>query len=121
MYVEERNGHVVRKYVGYQRLDCVETVEVLNELYAVLQVYLNHFVTVRRCILKTRVGANYIRTYEKKPKTPYQRVLGEKTIAKDIKDTLIKVHSTLNPLTLHNEIERLKKKLYDTQKRHGKS
>lgn len=121
MYVEERNGHVIRKYVGYQRLDCLEAVAVLNELYEALQVYLNHFIAVRRCVEKTRVGSKYIRKYEREPKTPYRRVLEEKTVSKEVKDNLMKIHSTLNPLVLHEEIERLKKKLYDTEKRHGKS
>lgn len=121
MYVEERNGHVIRKYVGYQRLDCLEAVGVLNELYEALQIYLNHFIATRRCLKKTRVGSKYIRRYEKEPKTPYQRVLEEKTVSKENKDKLVKVHATLNPLVLHKEVERLKKKLYDTEKRHGKS
>ena len=32
MYVEERNGHVVRKFVGYIRLDCPEAAAALNAL-----------------------------------------------------------------------------------------
>src|SRR3989338_2010704 len=48
MYVEERNGHVIRKMVGYMNLDCREVVEPLNEYYAVMIPYLMHFVAVRR-------------------------------------------------------------------------
>ena len=72
MYVEERNGHVVRKYLGYTRFDCIEVVPLINELYEVLEYYLNHFQTVRRTIEKERVGAKYLRKYEKVAKTPYQ-------------------------------------------------
>ena len=56
MYVEERNGHVVRKFVGYVRLDCKEAVGALNELYEILAMYLNHFVPVKKCLEKIRLG-----------------------------------------------------------------
>jgi hypothetical protein len=35
-FVEERNNHVVRKYVGYDRLDCRDGVSLLNAYYEVL-------------------------------------------------------------------------------------
>jgi hypothetical protein len=70
MYVEERNGHVVRKYLGYTRFDCIDVVGVINEMYDLLALYLNHFQAVRRTLTKERVGAKYKRTYEKVPKTP---------------------------------------------------
>ncbi len=34
---------VVRKYIGYERYDCIEAVEAMNELYEVLRLYLNFF------------------------------------------------------------------------------
>lgn len=121
MHVEERNGHIVRKHVGYQRLDCLESVDALNELYDVLAVYLNHFIPSRRCLSKTRVGSKYVRKYEKIAKTPYQRVLESKTIADEAKEKLRAEHETLDPVFLRDEVECLKKKLYDTQRRYGKS
>ncbi len=69
MYVEERNGHVVRKYLGYTRLDVRSVVPLVNELYDILEVYLNHFIPVRRTLSKERIGAKYRRTYEKKAHT----------------------------------------------------
>ena len=42
MYVEERNGHVIRKTVGYVTLNCLEAVGALNGLYDVLTPYLIH-------------------------------------------------------------------------------
>lgn len=39
IYGEERNGHVIRKFVGYMKLDCPEAVIALNELYDVLTPY----------------------------------------------------------------------------------
>lgn len=121
MYVEERNGHVIRKVVGYQRLDCVEAVVTLNALYDVLTPYLMHFIAVRRTLEKEKVQSRYRRIYEKTPKTSYQRILEHPAIEESIKKRLRREHTTLNPLVLKHEIERRLKAVYDTQKRCGKS
>jgi len=116
MYVEERNGHVIRKYLGYIRLDQKELLPIVNELYAVLEMYLNHFQTVRRTLSKERVGAKYRRTYEKEPKTPYQRMLEHKDVPKEVKQKLREEHAKLNPLLLKREIDRLIAKLLKARK-----
>ncbi len=116
MYVEERNGHVVRKYLGYERLDRPEIVPLMNELYDVLAQYLNHFKPVRRMIRKERIGAKYHRTYEKIAKTPYQRVLEHPVISPEIKKRLRTEREALNPLILKRRIDALRKKIYDVQK-----
>jgi len=121
MYVEERNGHVIRKTVGYQRLDCIETVVALNAVYDVLTPYLIHFVAVRRTLEKEKVQSKYRRTYEKNPKTPYQRILEHPEVAAEVKEKLRKEHSLLNPLMMKREIEKRFKAVYDIQKRCGKS
>lgn len=119
MYVEERNGHVVRKYIGYIRLDAPNVVPLMNELYDVLAPYLNHFKPVRRMSKKERVGAKYRRTYEKRAKTPYQRVLDHPAVSEAIKKRLRAEHEALNPLVLKRKIDTLQKKIYDIQKRRG--
>lgn len=119
MHVEERNGHIVRKWIGYQRLDCTEAVDALNDVYAVLCPYLNHFVASRRVIEKYEVEGKWKKKYEKVAKTPYQRVLENEHILPEVKEKLRQEHEKLNPLTMLKEIERLKKILYDTQRKYG--
>lgn len=121
MYVEERNGHVIRKTVGYIRLDCPEAVNALNLLYDVLTPYLLHFVAVRRTLIKEKIQSQYRRTYEQKPKTPYQRIQEHPAIEEPVKEKLRRKHETLNPLLLKREIEKRLKAVYDVQKRCGKS
>lgn len=107
MYVEERNGHVIRRFLGYQRYDEPATVSAINELYDALGLYLNHFKTVRRQTSKDRVGARYVRRYESAAMTPYERVLAHKSIADEVKNRLREEHEKLNPLRLKKWIDNM--------------
>lgn len=118
-FVEERNGHIVRRYVGYSRLSVQETVDALNEFYDVLTPYLNHFVASRRIVSKERIGARWKITREKKAMTPYQRVLLRDDVSEKDKEKLRAKHELLNPLVLKREVDRRLKKVFDTEKRCG--
>lgn len=115
MYVEERNGHVVRKHLGWERLDDHAIVPILNEFYDLLTRALNHFRVVRRTVSKERVGAKYVRRYEKQAKTPYQRVLEHPLVPDDVKQRLRAEHETLNPLLLKRKLDTLKAKIFSMQ------
>ncbi len=119
MYVEERNGHVIRKHVGYITLNCPQAADALNKLYDVLTPYLMHFVAVRRMTGKHKVLSKYQRQYEQKAKTPYQRILAHPKVKKSVKEKLQQQHSLLNPLVLKKEIERRLTKVYAVQRRYG--
>jgi hypothetical protein len=119
MYVEERNGHIIRKTVGYITLNCPEAADALNDLYDVLTPYHIHFIAVRRMTGKERLGARYRRTYEPKAKTPYQRILEHISASEGTKQKLRREHAKLNPLILKKEIEKRLKNLYDIQHRYG--
>ncbi|PIR96776.1 MAG: hypothetical protein COT91_04720 [Candidatus Doudnabacteria bacterium CG10_big_fil_rev_8_21_14_0_10_41_10] len=55
-YIEEKNWTHVRKIVGYDRLDTIDEIEILNDLYAEpLQLYINFFQPVMRLKTKQRV------------------------------------------------------------------
>jgi hypothetical protein len=119
-FVEERNGHVVRAYVGYVRLDVRETVNALNDLYDVLTPYLNHFIASRRITSKERVGARWKVTREKIAKTPYKRMLEREDVSEEIKNKIRTEHSILNPATMRKEVDQLTKRVHDIQQRYGK-
>lgn len=119
MYVEERNGHVVRKYLGYTRLDCPDVVRVMNELFDVLAPYLNHFQAVRRTLAKERVGAKYRRTYERVAQTPYQRMLSHPAVPEEVKIRLRHIHESLNPLVLKRKVDTLIEKIMTMQRDYG--
>lgn len=117
-YVEERNGHVVRKWVGDERYDCPEAVNALNAYYEVLMLFLNHFVAIRKTLSKSREGGKYKRVHDK-AKTAYARALEHQDISDGVKGNLRKEHAVLNPLRLTEKIAKLKTVLFVIQKRHG--
>jgi len=119
-FVEERNGHIVRKWIGYARLDAREAVRALNELYEVLTPYLNHFIASRRIISKTRIGAKWKVLRENVSLTPYERVMARDDVSEGTKAELKAEHETLNPLTLKHEIDRKLARVFDIHKRHRK-
>jgi hypothetical protein len=115
-FVEERNGHVVRKWVGYARLDDERLVLLLNDLYDILTPYLNHFIASQRIVSKTRDGARWKVAREKKALTPYERVMARYDVSKETKATLRDEHEKLNPLVLKREVDRRLKVLFDVRK-----
>lgn len=119
MFVEERNGHVIRKTVGYITLDCKEAIDALNLLYDMLTPYLLHFVAVRRMLEKEKLSSRYRRVYEKIAKTPYQRILLHPAVSAEAKEKLRMEHAKLNPLVLKKEIEKRLRNVYDVQHRYG--
>lgn len=119
-FVEERNGHVVRKWVGYTRFEESEVVDALNDLYDVLTPYLNHFIASRRIVSKERIGARWKIGREKKSLTPYERVMTRTDVGDEVKTKLKVEHARLNPLVMKREIDRRLHKVFDVYTRHRK-
>ena len=119
-FVEERNGHVVRRWVGNARFDVREAVDALNSVYDVLTPYLNHFVASRRTVSKEKIGSKWKITREKKALTPYQRVLGRDDATERAKEALRLEHGKLSPLALRHKIDLRLERLFNVIRRHGK-
>jgi len=119
-FVEERNGHIVRRWVGFARFGTREVVCALNAVYNVLTPYLNHFVASRRTVSKEKIGAKWKIRREKKALTPYQRVLAREDVTAQVKTELKREHESLNPLVLLNEIDLKIQKMFNILKQQGK-
>ena len=104
-YVEQRNGHVIRRFLHYDRFDYEPVVKEMNAFYDNLELYVNHFLPTRKCIEKVRVGAKYRRRYDK-ARAPYQRVLDAEDVDEGLKEKLKKIHERLNPMDLMERVER---------------
>jgi hypothetical protein len=74
-FVEQKNGNVVRKTVGYFRYDTQPELDALTEVYRYLCPLNNYFYPSIKITGKTRLeNGRYKKVYDK-PKTPYQRML----------------------------------------------
>jgi len=62
-WVEQKNGAVVRKMVGYRRYEGHDAATILGELYAVSRLFVNIFQPSFKLIEKTREGAKVTKRY----------------------------------------------------------
>lgn len=115
--IEQKNYTNIRSFVGYSRLDHPGQAVLLNELYDVLEDYINFFLPSVRCLKKERVGSKTVRIYDT-ARPAYQRVLEDKRIDAEVKVQLRAKYATLNPKTLKTEVERLVSKLFSLRPTH---
>lgn len=111
MCIEERNGSVARAHLGYARLDDIEMLPLAQEILRIACLLGNHFRPVRRMISKERVNSKWKRTFEKKSKTPYERLMEREDVSEEVKKRVRAEHESLNPLALKEELDMLKEKL----------
>jgi hypothetical protein len=109
-HVEQKNGSIVRGAVGYRRYDTPEQLDQLNRLYAVMHLYVNFFLPVRKLKEKTRIGSKVERIYDD-PQTPYARVLASPQVPEEHKALLRETYDLLDLIDLHQQIVNLQKQL----------
>ncbi|MDA2931177.1 hypothetical protein MYX84_14740 [Acidobacteria bacterium AH-259-O06] len=109
-FVEQKNYSVVRRYVGYARYDREEEVQLLNELYERVRLYVNFFLPSQKLKEKVRRGSRVHKRYHR-AQTPYQRVLASKEVSARDKRKLRAQYQRLNPAELHRQIRDLQEKL----------
>ena len=98
-HVEQKNGNVVRRIVGYDRYDTRAAYECLDRLYNCVRLYTNFFQPTMKLISKTRNGARVYKVYDR-AQTPYQRLLRAGVLAEAKKAELAATYSGLNPVML---------------------
>ena len=102
-FVEQKNGAVVRRLVGYGRFDGIETAKVMVRLYGAARLHVNFFQPSFKLKEKRREGAKVIKRYHA-PATPYQRALAHPRLSKAIKRRLQETYRGLDPVALLAEI-----------------
>src|SRR3989339_137273 len=104
-HIEQKNGSIIRQFLGYCRIDTEEQIKLLNQLYAgPLYLYINFFQPSMKCTGKKRIGSKYRRSYDI-PKTPYKRILELDFLDQPSKNQLSAHYESLNPLKLKQEID----------------
>jgi hypothetical protein len=73
-FVEQKNGAIVREYVGCDQLSGFEEQALLTVVYTPLVSLLNFFMPTQKLKSKTRMGSKKIKVYDE-PRSPFQRLM----------------------------------------------
>lgn len=106
-HIEQKNWTCVREIFGYIRIECEESIKLMNILYqGPLRLYINFFQPVQKCIKKIREGSRIKKQYDT-AKTPYQRVKESPYIDRKTKRQLTKIYKNLDPVALLRKINKI--------------
>ena len=109
-FVEQKNGAVVRRLMGYGRFDGVEAARVITRLYASARLYVNFFQPSFKLKEKRREGSKVIKRYYA-PSTPYEQALAHPHVSPAVKQQLCEQYRTLDPVALLAEIRAAQEEL----------
>ena len=102
-HVEQKNGNVVRRFVGYDRYTSKSAYQCMERTYNLLRLYLNFFQPTMKLMSKTRHGARVYKVYDK-AQTPYQRLLQSGVLSEAKRAELAVTYHGLNPVSLLKQI-----------------
>jgi hypothetical protein len=111
-WVEQKNGSIVRRLVGYGRLSGLPATQALADLYAVSRLYINFFQPSFKLKSKRRDGAHVSKTYYT-PKTPCERLLAIEEVDEEVKAALRMQFVRLDPVALLQAIRAAQRALAD--------
>jgi hypothetical protein len=98
-WIEQKNGAVVRRFVGYDRHHGVVAAQCLGRLYQAVRLYVNYFQPSAKLKSKVRIGGRVKKTYHK-PATPCERLLAHPSVTTEAKERLKAERAKLDPLDL---------------------
>ena len=104
-FVEQKNGAVVREYVGYSRLEGTQEQALLSAVYRSLVPLLNFFMPTQKLKSKTRIGSKEIKVYDE-PRSPFQRLIESAELHQDIKKNLHAQIALYNPVLLQHNVNK---------------
>lgn len=102
-HVEQKNGEIVRRMVGYRRYEGIAAAEQLARLYAPARLFVNAFQPSFKLLKKERDGARVTKRYHK-PLTPCDRLLADARVAESAQQRIIALRADLDPVRLLAEI-----------------
>jgi hypothetical protein len=110
-HVEQKNWSVVRRLIGYDRLETESEYLLLQSIYADLRLYANFFQPVLKLVSKQHVDKKLVKRYDTAA-TPFQRVLAANNIPFETKARLTNLYVQLNPVQLRTSIDAKVAKLW---------
>jgi hypothetical protein len=109
--VEQRNGSLVRRLIGYERYNSRAAYQQLEQVYQLACLHANFFRPTAKLLGRERQGSRVIKRYDE-PRTPYQRLLASGVLAKEQRAQLEAQYQQLNPLQLQRELGAAIEKLW---------
>jgi transposase InsO family protein len=101
-WIEQKNGAVVRKLLGYRRFEGLAAARAITRLYGASRLFVNFFQPSFKLAAKHRDGAKVTKRYHP-PQTPCERLLQAENIPTATKSTLREIAADLDPLKLLEE------------------
>lgn len=111
-WVEQKNGAIVRRLVGYDRLSGLAATQALAELYAASRLYTNFFQPSFKLKAKKRAGARVSKKYHP-PATPCDRLLASPSVSDEEKAKLRKQFGELDPVRLLRDMRTAQQVLHE--------
>jgi hypothetical protein len=102
-WIEQKNGAVVRKLLGYRRFEGLAAARATTRLYAASRLFVHFFPPSFNLASKQRDGAKVYKHYHP-PQTPCKRLLQSETIPTATKNKLREIAAELDPLKLLEEM-----------------
>ena len=115
-HVEQKNGNVVRRFVGYDRYASKAAFECLGRVYDLVRLYINFFQPTMKLVSKTRHGARVHKVYDT-ARTPYQRLVHSGVLTEAKQTELAATYRGLNPVLLLHQINGSLDKLWQLAER----
>ena len=115
-HVEQKNGNVVRRLVGYDRYASKSAFECLERTYSLVRLYQNFFQPTMKLKSKTRHGAKVYKLYET-ARTPHQRLLQSGVLTEANRAELLAIYHGLNPILLLKQINSTLEQLWRLSER----
>jgi hypothetical protein len=109
-WIEQKNGAVVRKLVGYGRLEGAPAAIVLSQLHEAARLYVNFFQPSSKLQSKIRQGARVLKWHDA-PATPFSRLLASDRVSAETKNRLEKMFDALDPVQLLARIRQAQQRL----------
>jgi hypothetical protein len=111
-WVEQKNGAVVRRTIGYRRFEGLEAAAALARLYAAMRLFVNFFQPSFKLAAKVRDGALVRKRYHP-PATPCQRLLADARTNEEVRRRVNELRATLDPVRLLQQIRAAQQQLVD--------
>jgi hypothetical protein len=109
-FVEQKNGAIVRRLIGYGRFEGVDSARLMARLFAAARLHVNFFQPSFKLKEKRRLGAKVIKRYHV-PATPYARALAHPSVDGLVKDRLREIYRMLDPVALLAEVRNIQAEL----------